>query len=72
MTKWSHMRSKFMGCDSIVNAIRTVRIQSLLLVRLVFNCATNHALRNWPLEGKLLHTPICWGNRGVIKALIIL
>jgi hypothetical protein len=27
MTKWSHMRSKFMGCDSIVNAIRTVRIQ---------------------------------------------
>jgi hypothetical protein len=30
MTKWSHMRSKFMGCDSIVNAIRTVRIQKLL------------------------------------------
>jgi hypothetical protein len=27
MTKWSHMRSKFMGCDSIVNAIHTVRIQ---------------------------------------------
>jgi hypothetical protein len=43
MTKWSHMRSKFMGCDSIVNAIRTVRFQKLLLVRLVFNCATDHA-----------------------------
>jgi hypothetical protein len=43
MTKWPHLRSKFMGCDSIVNAIRTVRIQKLLLVRLVFNCATNRA-----------------------------
>jgi hypothetical protein len=32
-----------MGCDSIVNVIRTVRIQKLLLVRLVCNCATNHA-----------------------------
>jgi hypothetical protein len=45
MTKWSHMRSKFMGCDSIVNAIRTVRmrIKKLPLVRLVFECETNHA-----------------------------
>jgi hypothetical protein len=29
-------------------------------------------LGNWSLEGKLLHTSICWANRGVIKALIIL
>jgi hypothetical protein len=43
MTKWLHMWSKFTGCDSIVNAIRIVRIQKLLLVRLLFNCATNHA-----------------------------
>jgi hypothetical protein len=37
------MRSKFVVCDSIVNAICTVRIQKLLFVRPVFNCATNHA-----------------------------
>jgi hypothetical protein len=37
------MRSKFMVRDAIVNAIRPVRIQKLLFVRLVFNCATNHA-----------------------------
>jgi hypothetical protein len=27
-------------------------------------------LGNWTLEGNLLHTSICWANRGVIKALI--
>jgi hypothetical protein len=43
LNKWSHMRSKFMVCDLIVNAICTVPIQNLLFVRLVFKCATNHA-----------------------------
>jgi hypothetical protein len=33
-TNWSHMRSKFMACDSFVNASRTVRIEKIAV------CAT--------------------------------
>jgi hypothetical protein len=33
-TKWSHMRSKFMECDSFVNASSTVRIEKIAV------CAT--------------------------------
>jgi hypothetical protein len=67
------------------NFLHKIRCRSMILCKtfhksmfsqtnLVINIfeVSSKSLGNFPLKGKLLHTSICWANRGVIKALIIL